>query len=560
MSEIDAEAMIKAVQYGNARERLIKRGITEYQIYLLETAIHCARKVGEQCEIALALTIQKDSHWPEDHVEAVKSLINHGYVETTKDSSRYWLTPRGGDIHTSLESNLPKGRRNGETAEQTLRRCGCSESDIALLAQANDTGFGWAILISHSDDNRHQLKDQVGRLVYLNLVRKDPRDNGYELFYFLSDRGQEFRDRMAKERKNKKTTAVAVVSPELNGDLNLSRDGLMVTASKLWYLWTHRKEIKAQKHQEWLVEFAAGQGALDDTIAEILRPREPIILPPQTRSNPYWSEEMQRKQNDLYWINKGAAFWLNPHGLFAPETPAPNWWVEPDYTPKVQVADTLDSVVEASLLPPPTAHQTAPNVRPMNQRELAEHRAHKAEEHIREQVLKRILNAASEAKLLSFEPCDLDDDFPISIVLDDDITVIDLLLVVEEEFGISLDDSDFKSLLYLCDLVDAIITKQKNREAHISEIDELIEFIDNLKDERKHQKKLAQGFSVVERCVGPREYVDTSPKHWVDEINRINYIEERKAQEAERLMSLDLEDFVKRTEMSVSRIGYKDFE
>lgn len=262
LSEINAREVVNAVHYNNAVARLKKLRCTDYQIHLLESAVFChyGHDIDGKSIMKLALTVEKDAHWPNHHIEAIKHLMGLGYIDDQEGKSRlYWLTRDGQSHHDALKAYSP-----------------------AITKQ-----------------------EVVERKIEDNL------------------------------------------------DVNLGRDGLLTTASKLWWVWTNGDKIKQFRWEQWIKEFQEGQEEIDKAVAAILAPRDPIILPPQTRENPYWSEEAQRKQNDLYWMSGGVAFWLNPRGLLADPTPAPEWWTPPvDYQPLVQLPNPDDDIVERSLMAP----------------------------------------------------------------------------------------------------------------------------------------------------------------------------------------------------------------
>lgn len=263
LSEISAKEVVDAVRYNEAVARLKRLNCTDYQIHLLETAEYChfGEDLNGKSIMRLALTTGKDPNWPQHHINAVKHLMNLGYIEDDGKSYVYWLTRDGKSHHENLRAYSP-----------------------AITKQ-----------------------EVVERKIEDNL------------------------------------------------DINLGRDGLLSTASKLWWTWTHGDEIKQFRWEQWIKEFQEGQEEIDKAVAAILAPRDPIIVQPQKRDNPYWTEEMQRKQNDLYWMGGGTAFWLNPRGVLAEPTPAPEWWTPPlDYQPKAMLPSPEDDLVERSLLAPPT--------------------------------------------------------------------------------------------------------------------------------------------------------------------------------------------------------------
>ena len=174
---------------------------------------------------------------------------------------------------------------------------------------------------------------------------------------------------------------VEAVDPiKFNTDLNISRDGLLMTVSKLFWCFTNRKAMRQKQLEDWLVEFQESQGDIDKAIIKILSPRDLEILEHKPVVNPYWTEAMQREQNDNYWLVP-SAFWLNPRGIDAEPTPAPDWWTAPKYEPKVKIASNIDSIVEASLLPPP------PEFVPTNPEVVVEKHRKKADDECIDELL-----------------------------------------------------------------------------------------------------------------------------------------------------------------------------
>ena len=242
-----------------------------------------------------------------------------------------------------------------------LKKLRCTDYQIHLLEEAvychydhdiNGKSIMKLALTVEKDPNwpDHHI-NAIKHLMSLGYIDDQ---NGKSRLYWLTRDGQSHHD--ALKAYSPAVTKQEVVERKIedNLDVNLGRDGLLATASKLWWVWTHGDEIKQFRWEQWIKEFQDGQEEIDKAVAAILAPRDPIILPPQTRENPYWTEEMQRKQNDLYWMSEGVAFWLNPRGLLADPTPAPDWWTPPlDYQPKVMLPSPEDDIVERSLLAPP---------------------------------------------------------------------------------------------------------------------------------------------------------------------------------------------------------------
>lgn len=240
-----------------------------------------------------------------------------------------------------------------------LEKMGITDYQTWLLETAREAQFdnrasGKGYKIQDHEYDGHHL-NWAKTMMKVNLVDV----NGSS--YWLTSKGLKFREELLANKtapQGRMTGKYDVVKRDdfdEKMDVDLFRDGLLATAGKIYWFWTNRDLIKERQMQAWLKEFQEGQAEIDKAIAAILAPRETPIVPHVQQENPYWSEEMQRKQNDLYWMTDGIAFWLNPRGLLADPTPAPDWWSPPlDYQPKVTLPDFTDKILEASLLPPPT--------------------------------------------------------------------------------------------------------------------------------------------------------------------------------------------------------------
>jgi len=230
-------------------------------------------------------------------------------------------------------------------ARERLTRLGVTDYDIWLIEMAEE--------IIYPKTSRYRIRDHeyeprgevkcMKRLCDLGITKRCSVSHRY----WLTRDGESFRANLLIHRPKEK-------DPEVQDRTNvkLSRDGLALTLGKLWYIWKHRREFQAKRHQAWLEEFSQNQEAIDQAVREILLLNSKVyIAPPPKKVSGWWTEEMQRQQNDLYWMTPGA-FWLNPHGALAEPTPAPDWWKAPAYTPKVQIPNLVDDVVENSLKAP----------------------------------------------------------------------------------------------------------------------------------------------------------------------------------------------------------------
>lgn len=281
---------------------------------------------------------------------------------------------------------------------------GLSDYQIDLIQNAEGVAGAWPdnvrsyVIRAHLYDPRGEV-ESMKNMKRLNIVsvREDGR-------YWLTGKGELYRKALVEnlpEVKAPKINLPVVVEDQM--DINLGRDGLMVTASKFWYVWTHRDEIRAARDKKWLEGFQNGQKEIDEAITKILEPREPIVLKPEPKVNPYWSEAQQRKNNDLYWMTPDA-FWLNPRGILAEPTPAPDWWTVPEnYQPKVYIPLSTDELVDQSLLPPPTVGPQGvtgfPGIRQATAEEIAAKHRQKSADMVIDEILAELDRLDAEQDL-----------------------------------------------------------------------------------------------------------------------------------------------------------------
>lgn len=145
-------------------------------------------------------------------------------------------------------------------------------------------------------------------------------------------------------------------------DISLNRDGLMLTASKLIWGWFNQDKVKDFRFKQMVDSVQVGQEQLEQAVhliatAEQRVARQLAEQGPPKITQTAWTEEQQRHQNDMYWLTGQSCFWLNPAGLLADPTPAPEWWTPPAYHSATQARieqDRQDDVVARSLLAPPS--------------------------------------------------------------------------------------------------------------------------------------------------------------------------------------------------------------
>lgn len=198
--------------------------------------------------------------------------------------------------------------------------------------------------------------------------------------YFLSSKAIAYRKSLREHAPKRKDPR-----NEDKTDISLTRDGLLTTASKLWWVWTHGDQIREQKQAQQYLEFIKGHNAIEEALQHIATSeqrvsRQLIENPPQSKLDSSWTVDMQRASNDRYWASGNSAFWLNPNAyrdgkfdLMAEALPAPEWWSAPEYKSKYELPD-YNKVLDEALLPPPTMESL---VRQATPEEIEQHRREK---------------------------------------------------------------------------------------------------------------------------------------------------------------------------------------
>ena len=277
-------------------------------------------------------------------------------------------------------------------AIRTMEDMGLTEYDISLIQHAEAVDYLGASIKYRIQDLRYDSRGETEtakRLFAEDLaeVRNDR--------YWLTKQGEKLHHDLLALSSDRKLPKHVMASPAANlpvkvenveeqMDINLGRDGLMETCSKLVWIMSNRDTIEQFKAQQFVEQFKNSQNEINKIVAAINAPRAPIVLPPVEEDSPLWTEEMQRAQNDLYWMSDGKAFWLNPNGVLADPVPAPEWWSPPknyqpfEYEPKLSVAErsllALPIEAVATDLPPGLVKATPEEI-------ARKHREKYAEEH-----------------------------------------------------------------------------------------------------------------------------------------------------------------------------------
>lgn len=248
---------------------------------------------------------------------------------------------------------------NWKQAFKELEERGLTEYQIHLILESQprklirSTGAKYEWVLSTKQDDKWLIDTEAVRnLRKLGLV--DVTGGGS---YILTETGSLFRETLLVIYVRGKD----INSVDFNMDINLSRDGLLATCGKILWLLKNRSAIKEQQTRDFLDHLKTDTKELDQTLDLIATSEQRVARklveqgPPIIQSN--WTEEKQRAQNDLYWMTDSlSAFWLNPHGLLADPTPAPEWWTPPErYESVVQkhVAQIVENDVVAKSLRAP---------------------------------------------------------------------------------------------------------------------------------------------------------------------------------------------------------------
>jgi hypothetical protein len=209
--------------------------------------------------------------------------------------------------------------------------------------------------------------EMTSRMIYLDLI------NPQHGLYWYTPLGKKFHNmiqtaqlKQLDSQKNNlvraSSDAPAPTPPSLEEqqDISLSRDGLVETCSKLWWLWVNGDTIRQAQQARQLKEFTEGHALVEQACQDIAtseqRVSRKLLEAKPTAPQRTWSEEEQRRLNDMYWMSDKSAFWLNPHGELAEPTPAPDWWSPPQDLRSItaeRIALLVDDTVDRSLLPPP---------------------------------------------------------------------------------------------------------------------------------------------------------------------------------------------------------------
>jgi hypothetical protein len=290
-------------------------------------------------------------------MKILKHIQENGMVFGMADAVKRDLTSRNVSLHDLIRGlTLAK-------AKKVLAKRGISEDQINLILNAKEVSLQEGSFTRQWIDTRKM--DILSVDIVLDLIKKGlvfQSKPGGE--FYLSKDGLTLWDTLRHCNKPsveiKKDVAYYL-------DIDLSRDGLITTCKKIGWLLKNNTEVKAYREQLFLENLAADQKLLDNTLNLIAtseqRVARQLIEQGPTVVARNWTEEQQRAQNDLYWLTDSlSAFWLNPHGMLAEPTPAPDWWSPPlNYQSAVQhhLEKIKENDVVGNSLLPPKEHQKA---------------------------------------------------------------------------------------------------------------------------------------------------------------------------------------------------------
>ena len=364
-------------EYAEVRGRLLNLGMSAACIDLIENAVEGQEPIGagkfKRSWYVHGFRAVKKA----DEDKRIARLREIGYIHTNRDGINYWLTRDGQSFRDLLEikrtewEKAKKVKNQGKTLADDIRGCrwpkamkrldqrGITEYMAMLIADAVKVNEGLVIADFEVEEN------EIGAIQTLrNFDLIMPAGN----HYWLTSEGTDLWQNLRAARPSKPIAiedriltdeAKHEAPSEDKLDINWGRDGLLSTTSKLMWGWFNPDELAALRMAKSAREYVEGHQQIEEAIQMIASSEQrvarrlieqPIEI---NKPNEWWTEEMQRAQNDKYWASNGVAFWLNPLGLLADPTPAPEWWSPPKEEPKlITVHKTVE---ELSLLAPPKA-------------------------------------------------------------------------------------------------------------------------------------------------------------------------------------------------------------
>lgn len=286
-----------------------------------------------------------------------------------------------------------------KAARKSLRSAGLTDYQINMLAEAvrsnfmaknqNSRNAVWipkmrlASEWQFSGDMKQEM-ECIRNLEKRGFIFVSPENDSY---WWLTKKGFSAVVSLRGDKEPTKTANLPAVQNqapiEEKLDISLNRDGLMLTASKLIWGLFNQDKVKDFRFKQMVDSVQAGQEQLEQAVHLIATAEQRVARqlaeqgPPKV-SQSAWTEEQQRYQNDMYWLTGQSCFWLNPAGLLADPTPAPEWWTPPVYHSATQARieqDRQDDVVARSLLAPPS--DVPAGFRKATQEEIEEKNRHK---------------------------------------------------------------------------------------------------------------------------------------------------------------------------------------
>lgn len=305
-------------------------------------------------------------------------------------------------IYDAIRNDL---RRNVLRRAIDAANCELFEYREQVIKQNNITPFCYAVIEKAVKDKYHSYhlqgynwKDHrgdgfVGQLLRAKLLRQqcgynDPQRN-QRMYLTLSGE-------MVWDRHYKLQHRLEIARHKLE-EFEFETRSVGHRFSTWWaqwkQAWAERKRLPDLS--ELLTAFKGNLEAAEriQQIPSYVKPEDIKLIPLRNT----WTLEQQREMNDLYWESNGLAFWLNPAGVLADATPAPEWWVRP-VRQVLHNPQPVEDIVSLSLQPPegyvpPLDPNTPYGFIPASPEEIAEKYREKEAEYNNSGAIDEILKA-----------------------------------------------------------------------------------------------------------------------------------------------------------------------
>lgn len=380
--------LIRGMKYPKAVATLEGRGITQYSCMMIRQAEEITlidpdgSGASHKQFSGMRLAHRPDPLWPDQHHEGIKTLMRKNIV--FEQFGYYFLTDKGQHLQAHLHTCYTAS--TGKSARLTISEFNrqvydfkdkLAEKYSINVAELNEIEGAVRGIQESKQPNLCLNPNRIHSIgisgyhksIIDNLTKQGLISNGHTWEkgsprWWLTEKGL----KLFYELRNFYPTANEVKASlpavfQHHQDINLGRDGLMITASKIWWIIANREAIRQQRLEAQLNDYAANQEAIEKNLVLIQTSEQRVARQleaegPPAVSNNFWTVEQQREMNDHYWMSEGKAFFLNPNGPLAEALPAPEWWTKPEnYMPaSMRHLRQLqaDDVVAQSLLAPPT--------------------------------------------------------------------------------------------------------------------------------------------------------------------------------------------------------------